>query len=215
MASSASPDSVVDTVVLLYFALADETDLLIRLLGEPIGVSRVIYDDTEGPQVPEGARSEITRSVAYHRRASADPARDQSAQREAARNVDRLATIASLHGSGRVVILDLKANELELVGRLTSPSRCKEFGLRFQLDPGEAACLAIAVNRDLVLATDDGDALRALDHHKPGHPYERIRKLLIRAGNGGLCTPERANEIHRQMRRLGFWDRDEPFPGGA
>lgn len=63
-----------------------------------------------------------------------------------------------------------------------------------------------------MLVTDDSDVLRALDQYMPGHPYERIRKLLIRAGNGGLCSPQRANEIHREIRRLGLWDRDEPFP---
>jgi hypothetical protein len=66
-----------------------------------------------------------------------------------------------------------------------------------------------------VFATDDTDALRALERHTPGHPYERIRKLLVRAGNGGLCSPDRASAIHREMRSLGFWDRGEPFPTGA
>jgi hypothetical protein len=206
---------VVDTVVLRYFVLVDETDLLNQLLGDPIGTSRIVYDDDEAPHLPEDARSEITRSVAYQQRASTDPARDRNAQSEAARNAARLAAIASLHESGRLAILDLEQEELDLVGRLTNPTGCKEFGLRFALDPGEAACLAIAVNRGLVLVTDDTDALLALKRHVPGHPYERIRKLLIRAGNGGLCSPDRANEIHREMRRLGFWDRDDPFTAGS
>ncbi len=214
VASSASPESVVDTVVLRNFALVDETDLLIRLLREPIGTSRVVYDDSEAPHLPDDSRSEITRSIAYQQRASADPARDQGAPREAARNAERLAAIASLHQSGRLTIVDLTDEELDIVGRLTSPSSSKEFGLRFPLDAGEAACLAIAVNRGLVLATDDSDVLRALDHHKPGHPYERIRQLLTRAGDGGLCSPQRANEIHREMRRL-VWDHDDPSPAGT
>lgn len=214
-ASSASPESVVDTVVIRYFVLVDETDLLIQLVGEPIGTPRSVYDDDEASHLPDDARSEITRSVAYQQRASTDPARDPDARREAARNAARLAAVASLHESGRLAILDLEQEELHLVGRLTSPTSCKEYGLRFPLDPGEAACLAIAVTRGLVLATDDTDALRALDRHAPGHPYERIRKLLIRAGSGGLCSPGRANEIHREMRHLGFWDRHDPFPVGS
>jgi len=214
-ASSESPESVVDTVVLRYFLLVDEAELLLRLLGAPIGTPRIVYDNDEAAHMPEDARSEITRSISYQQRASADAARDADARQEAARNAERLQQLEGLRGSGRLVILDMSDQELALVGRLTSPSRCKEFGLRFPLDAGEAACLAIAVERGLVLATDDADALRALGQHAPGHPYERIRKLLIRAGDDGLCTNERANEIHREMRRLGFWDRGDPFPGGS
>ncbi len=40
--SSALLSSVVDTVVLRYFLLVDKADLLIELLGIPIGVPRVI-----------------------------------------------------------------------------------------------------------------------------------------------------------------------------
>jgi hypothetical protein len=65
-----------------------------------------------------------------------------------------------------------------------------------------------------VLVTDDTDALRSLEHHKWGHPFERIRRLLIRAAESKICTRERANEIHREMRHLGFWDREDPFPAG-
>lgn len=213
-ASSTSPESVVDTVVLRYFAFVDEMDLLIQLLGEPLGMPRVVYDDSETPHLPEDARSEMTRSLAYQHRARTDPVRDRDARSEAARSAHRLGAVASLHKSGRLTVLDLDDKELDLVGQLTSPTRRKEFGLRFPLDPGEAACLAIAVTRELVLATDDTDALRAFEHHAPGHAYERIRKLLIRAGNDGLCSSNRANEIHREMRRLGFWDRDDPFPEG-
>lgn len=211
-ASSESPEAVVDTVVLRYFLLVDEAELLLKLLGAQIATPRIVYDDDEPQHLPEDARSEITRSISYQQRAGADPARDADARQEAARNSRRLQQVEGLHASGHLVILDMSGDELALVGRLTSPSGCKEFGLRFPLDAGEAACLAIAVARELVLATDDADALGALEQHAPGHPYERIRRLLIRAGDGGLCTRERANEIHREMRRLGFWDRDEPFP---
>ena len=214
-ASLESPNSVVDTVVLRYFLLVDEADLLLELLGAPMGTPRVVYDDDEPPTLAEDSRSEITRSISYQRRANADPARDADARQEANRNAERLQHVERLHASGHLVILDMTDEELDLVGRLTSPTGCTQFGLRFPLDAGEAACLAIAVTRGLVFATDDVDALRALERHAPGHPYERIRRLLVRAGDGGLCTPEHANAIHRKMRRLGFWDRQDPFPTGT
>ena len=211
-ASSGSPDAVVDTVVLRYFLLVDEIDLLLKLVGSPLAVPRIVSDPDEGEDTPEDARSEITRSISYQRRAGDDPARDEASRREAAANAGRLSEVVALEAAGTLVVLQLENQELDLVGRLTSPTTCKEFGLRFAVDPGESACLAIAVHRDVVLVTDDADALRALEHQRPGHPYERIRRLLILAADSKLCTRKRANEMHAQMRRLGFWDREEPFP---
>lgn len=211
-ASSDSPTSVVDTVVLRYFLLVDESDMLVDLLGAPLGVPRIIFDPEEDPATPDDARSEITRSISYQNRASRDPARDQIAQAEAAQHAGRLRTIETMHRAGQTAVIDLFDEERDLFARLTSPTTCKAFGLRFPLDPGEAACLAVAVSRDLVLATDDADALSALDRHRPGHRYERIRRLLIRAAESGLCTTARANEIHAEMRQAGFWDREVPFP---
>jgi hypothetical protein len=49
-------------------------------------------------------------------------------------------------------------------------------------------------------------------HGEGGFEYERIRKLLIRAGQERLVTNKRANDIHEEMRGLGFWDKGTPFP---
>lgn len=209
--SSESRRSVVDTVVLRYFLLVDELDLLVGLLGEPLGVPRIIFDPDEG-DVPELARSELTRSVAFQRRVADDPAREENGRLTAASNAERLQQIGAAHEGGQIRTLDLTEAELEIVAALTSPIRCKEFGLVFPLAAGEAACIAVAVSRDLVLATDDSDALKALHVMVPGHPYERIRKLLIRAGNEGAISKSRANDVHTEMRALGFWDIQRPFP---
>lgn len=213
MASLPAASCVVDTVVLRYFLMADEVHLLLRVVGSPIAVPTIIFDPDEPPEARDVARSEIARSIAYQRRASRDPAGDDDSRADSARSAERLTQVGDLHAAGDLVVLDLAEAELELVGRLTSPTGCRTFGLRFPLHAGEAACLALAVERNLVLATDDQDALRALDAHAPGHPYQRIRRLLIHAGEQGHCPQQRANEIHAGMRRLGFWDREAPFPG--
>jgi predicted nucleic acid-binding protein len=210
--SSESPSCVVDTVVLRYFLFAGEADLLIDLLGPPIGTPRIVYDPDEANDLPNDARSVLTYSVAYQRRVSDDTAQDPDVRQRHLVNAQRLGRIDDLHQRGRVVVLDLSANEFEMVGRLTSKTECEAFGLRFPLQHGEAACLAIAVARHLVLVTDDSDALRALASVAPGHQYERIRKLLIRAADTGLRTAAQANELHDEMRMLGFWDHDRPFP---
>ena len=210
MASSASPDAVVDTVVLRYFLLVDEIDLLLDLLGDPIAVPRVVFDRDEG-EIPETARSEVTRSIHYQRRAALDPARDAESKQLATRNAERLARVFELHSQARLQVVDLSETERHTLGQLTSPSGCKNFGLAFPLDPGEAACVSVAVARGLVLATDDGDALKALHAIAADHPYERIRKLLIRAAKNTMVSTERANAIHREMRTVGFWDSQRPF----
>lgn len=183
-----------------------------ELLGRPLATSRIVYDPDEPPGIPEVGQCEFIRSIQHQRAVSTDPARGAGAQRQAAENATRLSAIATLHAAGDLVILDMTSDEMETVGRLTSANRCGDFGLRFPLHPGEAACLAIAVTRNLALATDDGDALRALDHHAPGHPYQRIRKLLITAKERNLLTALGANQIHQSMVEVGFWDRENPFP---
>ena len=102
-------------------------------------------------------------------------------------------------------------DEHDLYDELTAVSAPPE-GLIASLDAGEAACLAIALRRGCVFATDDTDALRILERRAPGHPYERIRKPLIRAAEEGLIDRRRANAIHERMRMLGFWDTQPPFP---
>jgi hypothetical protein len=94
--SSPTPSCVVDTVILLYFLLADEADLLIDTLGSPAIAPRIVYDPDEG-SVPDAARSEMTRSIAYHREVATDPSQDGATRDQAATNAKRLAAVTELH----------------------------------------------------------------------------------------------------------------------
>lgn len=205
------PSSVVDTVVLRYFLLADRVDVLVTLLGAPLGVPRIVFDPDEG-DVPDAARSEIMKSVSYQRRVALDPARDISQQHDASRKAAQLAQVATMHEVDDLIVLDMTDTELKIASQLVSPSGCKAFGLKFPLDAGEAACIAIGTTRDLVVVTDDADGLRALRSIAPKHPYERIRKLLVRAAATHIISEVEANQIHTDMQRLGFWDTASPFP---
>ena len=100
----------------------------------------------------------MRRSITYHQHAATDPARDEADRDRAATNTKRLPAITELHRTGRIAVLDLMPAELKIFANATSPRQCSKYGLLFPLDPGEAACLAIALNRDLTFATDDGDA---------------------------------------------------------
>jgi predicted nucleic acid-binding protein len=97
---------------------------------------------------------------------------------------------------------------------LQSRSVTRHHPIRAPLGAGEAACVAIASRRAWSIVTDDDAALAVMRsiHGEGGFEYERIRKLLIRAGQERLVTNKRANDIHEEMRGLGFWDKGTPFP---
>lgn len=208
---SSEPSTVVDTVVLRYFLFVDRLDLLLDLLGRPIAVPRMIFDPDEDNS-PDSAACEISRSISYQRRVSADPARDDATRDIARSNAAALEQVTVAHFRGDLVVLDLDAEELRTMSTLTSPSGCVAFGLVLPLDPGEAACVALAVARDLVLATDDSDALRALATIDNQARYERIRRLLTRGANERRIKKRDANDLHRRMTGLGFRDTELPFP---
>lgn len=212
--------TVVDTVVLHYFLVVDEEDLLLALLDPPVGVPRIVFDPDDN-QGSDAVVSELRQNIRYEERLASEAVPNdgddltrelQDAQASAETKAKRLRRIDDIVARGRIDVLELTDTEQNLSDRLTSREFDADFGLIVPLDDGEAACLAIAVERGWVFATDDGDALRVLDYVARGHPYERIRKLLIRAAAEGHVTEERANEIHDAMTRAGFWDDTLPFP---
>lgn len=204
---------VVDTVVLRYFLLARRFELLVQLVGSPFGVPRIVFDPEEATGLNELAMSEITRSIAHQTQVSGDVNRSESERAQARDRSELLSRIRGHYESGAFEVLDLSDDERSVVAELTNVDDARrEFGLLFALDPGEAACVAIALHRGLVIATDDTDALRVIEQLSPGHGYERIQKLLQRAASERLVTKSEANLIHTSMRSHGFWDKVIPFP---
>jgi predicted nucleic acid-binding protein len=212
--------TVVDTVVLHYFLVVDRVELLLDLLDPPVGVPRIVFDpnDTQGIDV---VVSELRQNIRYEERVANEAVPDDrddltrelhDAQANAATKAERLRQIEDMVADGRIELLELTDDERKLSDQLTSRKPDSSFGLLVALDDGEAACVAIAVERGWTLATDDGDALRVLDRIAPGHPYERIRRLLVRAVTDGLTAEADANEVHGEMTRAGFWDAVLPFP---
>ena len=207
---SSEQPSILDTVVLLYFLLVGQEALLTRLLGEPLRVPLAVYDPEERSLPPEALRhsdllSEMRQAIRHYEVAArADP--------ESSELLARLRLVDSMHEQGKLEVVDLSADERILAARLQSRREAADFGLRVPLGPGEAACVAVAFARGWTVATDDNAALTALRTLSgPDYPYERIRKLLVRAVDEGLITRAEAREIHDQMRRLGFWDSTHLF----
>lgn len=207
-----APRTVADTVVLRYFYVVGQADLLFELLGEPVVVPRVVFDPDEEENTPEVSMSEISRSIYVQRIKSGDKRRDTNERQLAEAHVVQLEQVAAHHSAGRITVTDLTDIETALFAKLASRGDPLKVGLPFALDAGEAACVALAVERKLVLATDDSDGLTAFRSLRPKGKYERIRKMLKRAGESDLVDRAEANEIHQAMRDAGFWDKGRPFP---
>jgi hypothetical protein len=209
--SSQPVDAIVDTVVLRYFLFVDKFDILGMMLGQPIGIPRIVFDPDEGA-VSEETMSELRRSMHVQERRAGDRTRPDSERADAARNSTRLAQLAHLHADGSVVTVDMTDEERGTFSRLTQASSAVKMGLRLPLSGGEAACLAICLHRGARLVTDDTDAIIALKAlAPPGDNYRRIRGLLQDAANAAVVTRDEANKVHAEMRRLGFWDTESPF----
>lgn len=206
-----TPPAVVDTVVLRYFLFVDKGALLLDLLGRPIYVPRVVYDPDEDPGVPDAAMSEMTRSIMVQGRWAADSSRTGAERQIASRNVSQLSGLAQMVQSGDLVIVDLTPDEQTTFAGFVDPEPQKAQGRVLPLGRGEAACVTLALTREWVFASDDSDGIATLKAINPKHPHERIRRLLVRAANTGMCSEDEANEIHREMMRLGFWDKTPPF----
>ena len=214
--SSHDPPIVFDTVVLLYFALVGELDLLVDLSAGSLMTTSVIFDPDEtagaAHEPPdEAALCEISGCLNYYRKRGLDPRLPQAERDAAITAVARLGRIAELYASDRLEVIELSAAEMDVYVSLTSADSARGLGLRRSIDFGEASCIAAAVARDLVLASDDNDALAALRALDPARPIERIRKLLVRAVSEERITPAQADAIHRDMRQWGFRDTEFRF----
>ena len=207
---------IVDTVVLMYFLLVGRETLLADLMGRPLQVPFAVYDP-EGRKLPEGAspRSELLsemRQAVRHYEVAAEAAAESESSDHEIESFNRIKRIDDLYDEGCLFTVAMTSEELLLAARLQS-NDSSAHGLKVGLGPGEAACVAISYTRGWTIATDDADALKVLDRLHAGgdYPYERIRKLLVRAADEGHISREEANRLHDEMRTLGFWDSGQPF----
>ena len=206
---SSDDKHIIDTVVLLYFLLVGEEELLCTLVGTPLQVPLAVYDpeDRDLP-LTAGKRaellSEMRQAVGHYESAARLTGDDDS--------LSRVSRIDSLYDENRLVPVPMNPEERLLAAKLESVDAL-DHGVRVPLGPGEAACVAISFERDWTIATDDSDALKVLKrlHRGRDFRYERIRKLLTRAAEEGHVTREEANRLHAAMRSHGFWDTGQPF----
>ena len=200
---------IIDTVVLLYFLLAEQEELLGDLIGWPLRVPLAVYDPDDWTGPLESTRrvdlaSEIRQAEVYFGNKAIE-----TGDTGATFNISK---VNRLYAEDRVVVEAMDPGEQRLADELQS-ARALELRLRASLGPGEAACIAIAFQRGWTIVTDDNDALKALSrlYGDRDYSYERIRKLLIRAAVEKRVTEGEANRIHDSMVSYGFWDSQRPF----
>ena len=206
---SSERNHILDTVVFLYFLLAEQEDLLGDLIGWPLRVPFAVYDpDDWAGSLEARPRPELSselRQAEEHYGNIAFETGDTGA-------AFRISKVNRLHAEDRLVVEAMDPVEQRLADELQG-SRARQLGLRASLGPGEAACIAIAFKREWTIVTDDNDALKALSalYGDRDYSYERIRKLLIRAAVENYITEDEANRIHDSMVSYGFWDSQRPF----
>lgn len=207
---SSDRPTIVDTSVLLYFLLVGHDELLRHLIGEPLRCPLSVFDPadrsfSETKLVRSDLLSEFRQAIRHYEFATQlgiEPVL-----------LERVKKVDVLYGEGSLEYVEMRDEELRFAALLQSSEGATEHGLRMPLGPGEAACQAIAWNRDWTIASDDEDALKVLDGMSGGrtYPYERVRRLLTRAAEEDRISVSEANTLHFEMQRLGFWDSTAPF----
>lgn len=206
---SSERNHIIDTVVLLYFLLAEQEDLLGDLIGWPLRMPFAVYDPDDWTGSLESKRRLDLSSEMYQAERYYDNMALETGDTGAAFKINK---VDRLHAEGRVAVEAMDLAEQRLADELQG-ARALQLGLRASLGAGEAACVAIAFQRDWTIVTDDNDALRALSalYGDRDYGYERVRKLLIRAAVENRVAEDEANRIHDSMASFGFWDSQRPF----
>lgn len=209
MSANAPPPEqpvVFDTVVVNYFLAAGEIRLLADICGGSLLIPRAVFDPDEADGGREEAMSELRRGLHLHRRRCEEAGAPPEQRARSQRALPEFEQLSGFVHSGLVRVADLQDDELDLYAELREAARMRRFGLLVGLGPGEAAVLAICVNRSWHPATDDNDAIRVAGQLLPGVRPLRIRALLKLAVERDIVDLPRARTIHETMRELGFWD---------
>lgn len=200
---------IADTGFIRNFLLVDRMDILFRLAGGRLFVPpQVLHpeDLRDVAPAPLGPVSELGRGLWLYRRRQNDPNLDERNREITAWRLKRFESLSHLLQRNVLQIVEFEDPELMLFAQLQERRFYKALGVN-RLGAGEAACLAIAISRNWVLATDDSDALRALESLAPGHPYRRTRQVLELAISKGILDREQARALHHIMvHEHNFWD---------
>ena len=205
-----SSDHIVDAAVLLFFLLAGQEELLCRLVGPALRVPLSVYDPTDRNTPPSARlRTDLLSAMRQAVRHFEKPGNQHGGTDVLA----RVQRVDHLYDTGQFTVEEMTRAEQLLAAELHSIETAGSYGLDAPLGAGEAACVAIAHERQWEIATEDADALKALSRldGNEARGYEGIQGLLIRAVDDGHISGDEASAIHTEMRAHGFWGATRSF----
>ena len=205
--SSRSQELLVDAPLLSHWSRANATDLLVQLSLNGITTTNLVYEicDTTGQH-----KNQIAQDRSYYKSLCSDPKLNERTRRTAMDDIVQIDRIADTCINGHLIIVELEGKESDLFCQLTSDKQVEKLRLTWALGDAAASCVAVAVNRGLVLASDDADACAALKRLSPGHPRQSSQDLLRTAVGARLISKTEANAIHGEMCEVGLWNRQPP-----
>jgi len=190
---------LVDTMVLGMFVDAGRADLLAALAVGRIYLTPSILDPAEQPPFVRPPIAEFAKGV-WH--AQQDLGRAISARRVQRR--------VAYYQSGAWHPVALSVAELQRAAYLASraardAARAANPAFKAKrVDPGEAECAAVAIERGWELWSDDGGIVALMRTLHPHLRVERLCGLLIRAVRAGLIPCTEAEASH--SRSFGEWE---------
>lgn len=206
-ASPSDQTAIFDTVVINYFLQTERLHLLAELCGGSIAIPRAVFDPDEDDGGREEGLSELRRGMHLHRRRSTEDGAPPEVRDLSSRLLPRFEVLPQLTQQGVLQVVDLTLAELIHYANLRDASYVRRFGLVVGLGPGEAAVIAVCLERGWRPATDDNAAIKVLASLLPHVKPLRIRALLRLAVERGLLAVDEARQIHEEMKSLGFWDK--------
>ena len=196
---------VVDNVVLAMFVDAGKANLLYELAGGEIRLTPSVLDPNEGFPLTQRPSNEFGRGLWEAQRRAGEPLMDERAKQRSA------FIRAQAHGLWLPAVLT--ENDLLLADEFTARStreaaRAVDPNYRARrVDPGEAECAAVAINRGWALWSDDTGIVglvRALYHDCT---VERLCGLLMRAVDEDRMPCEDAAHLYNLVfkQALNLW----------
>lgn len=207
---------VVDASILIPWSLASKAELLVSV-GD-ISTTDFVYDFNEMSQLSPIRitkywwTSDVAKETIHHRYRGSDPRMRDDRRRAAQMAADRLERIADLLIGNKLKIVTIQEHqETALYARLSSQRRAEDLGLTRSISHSAASCVAVAYERDMVLASDDRDAVRALQVLSPDHLSVSTQDLLRMASQAGHISKQQANDIHLDIAFRGICDPTPPY----
>lgn len=212
------PPIVVDSSILIPWSLVGKTELLVSI-GD-MSTTDFVYDFNEMSQLSPttitklwGA-SDVAKETIHHRYRGSDPRMRDDRRRAAQMAADRLERIADHLIDNKLKIISIQEQdhqETDLYARLSSQRKAEALGLVRSLGYSAASCVAVAYKRDMVLASDDRDAVQALQVLSPDHLSVSTLDLLRMASQAGHISKQQAYDIHLNIASRGICDPNPPY----